>query len=58
MCCRATGGVHEGNVKEYRADPGIIAVGGSWMVKDSLIKAGNVDEIRRLTAEAVNLVKG
>ena len=53
-----TGGIHAGNVKEYLADPRIIACGGSWMVKDSLIKAGNFDEIRRLTAEAVNLVKG
>ena len=53
-----TGGINAGNVKEYLADPRIIACGGSWMVKDSLIKAGNFDEIRRLTAEAVNLVKG
>ena len=53
-----TGGIHAGNVKEYLADPRIIACGGSWMVKDSLIKAGNFDEIRRLTAEAFNLVKG
>ena len=34
-----TGGIHAGNVKEYLADPRIIACGGSWMVKDSLIKA-------------------
>ena len=53
-----TGGINPDNVKEYLADPRIIACGGSWMVKDSLIKAGNFDEIRRLTAEAVNLVKG
>ena len=35
----------------------IIACGGSWMVKDSFVKEGNFEEIRKLTAEAVSLVK-
>ncbi len=53
-----TGGVNAGNVKEYLANPKVIACGGSWMVKESLIKERKFDEIERLTAEAVALVRG
>ena len=52
-----TGGVNAGNVKEYLASPKIIACGGSWMVKERLIKEGKFDEIEKLTAEAVALVR-
>ena len=52
-----TGGINAGNVREYLENPKVIACGGSWMVKDTLIKEGKFDEIRRLTAEAVDLVK-
>lgn len=52
-----TGGISDKNIKEYLANPKIIACGGSWMVKDSLINAQQFDEIERLTAEAVQLVK-
>ena len=45
------------NLKEYLAFDKIIACGGSWMVKDSLINAGKFDEIRVLTAEAVSLAR-
>lgn len=51
-----TGGINASNVMEYLAFPKIIACGGSWMVKDSLINAGNFEEITRMTAEAVALV--
>ena len=52
-----TGGVSAANVQEYLADPHIIACGGSWMVKGDLVKSGNFEEITRLTAEAMALVK-
>ena len=52
-----TGGVNAGNVLEYLAFNKIVAVGGSWMVKDSLVREGDFDGIARLTAEAVELVK-
>lgn len=52
-----TGGINEGNILEFLAFEKIIACGGSWMVKDSLVKEKNYAEITRLTAEAVNLVK-
>ena len=52
-----TGGVNADNVLEFLAFDRIIACGGSWMVKDALIKVGRFDEIVRLTQEAVSLVK-
>lgn len=53
-----TGGISEKNIKEYLAFNKILACGGSWMVKDELIKAGKFDEIARLTREAVSLMLG
>ncbi|WP_343209300.1 bifunctional 4-hydroxy-2-oxoglutarate aldolase/2-dehydro-3-deoxy-phosphogluconate aldolase [Anaerolentibacter hominis] len=52
-----TGGVNAANINEYLAWDKIVACGGSWMVKDTLINSGNFEEITRLTAEAVALVK-
>lgn len=51
-----TGGVNASNIRDYLAFDKILACGGSWMVKDSLINTGNFKEITRLTAEAVALV--
>jgi 2-dehydro-3-deoxyphosphogluconate aldolase / (4S)-4-hydroxy-2-oxoglutarate aldolase len=48
-----TGGVTAAKLPSYLRHPAVLAVGGSWMVTPSLIKAGNFDEIARLTAEAV-----
>ncbi len=53
-----TGGISEKNVLEYLAFEKIIACGGSWMVKDSLITEGKFDEIEKLVRQAVELVKG
>ena len=52
-----TGGINESNVREYLAYDRILACGGSWMVKDSLIKAGDFDKITELTKEAAAIVK-
>ncbi len=52
-----TGGISAANILDFLAYEKIIACGGSWMVKDSLINDGNFKEIERLTAEAVALVK-
>lgn len=52
-----TGGISVDNMKEYLAFDKIVACGGSWMVKDTYIKAGEFDKIRTLTEEAVRLVK-
>lgn len=52
-----TGGVGPKNLKEYLANPKIVACGGSWMVKDDLVKNGKFDEIAQLCAEAVALAQ-
>lgn len=51
-----TGGINASNINSYLANPKVIACGGSWMVKDSLIRAGRYDEITRLTSEAVRIM--
>lgn len=48
-----TGGIDAKNINEYLAFSKILACGGSWMVKGDLIKAGEFDEIAKLTKEAV-----
>ena len=50
------GGVNAKNLESYLSCDKIVACGGSWMVKDSLINAGDFAEITRLTKEAVSLV--
>lgn len=52
-----TGGVSAKNLREYLECKSIIACGGSWMVKGDMIKAGEFDKIREMTAEAVALAK-
>ncbi len=53
-----TGGISAKNLKDYLDFPKIVACGGSWMVKGDLIEAGNFEEIKRLTREAVNTMLG
>ena len=43
-----TGGISAKNLNEYLSFNKIIACGGSWMVKDDLIKAGEFDKIEAL----------
>lgn len=50
-----TGGINIKNLADYLAFDRIICCGGSWMVKGSLIRAGEFDRIRELTKEAVEL---
>ena len=52
-----TGGINADNIQEYLGFDKIVACGGSWMVKDAYINAGEFDKIRELTEEAVKLVK-
>lgn len=52
-----TGGINQTNVREYLAYDRILACGGSWMVKGSLVDAGEFDKIKELTQEAVEIVK-
>lgn len=52
-----TGGINLTNVRDYLAYDRILACGGSWMVKGSLVDAGEFDKIEELTREAVEIVK-
>jgi 2-dehydro-3-deoxyphosphogluconate aldolase / (4S)-4-hydroxy-2-oxoglutarate aldolase len=53
-----TGGIDAKNIVEYLSFNKVLACGGSWMVKDELIKKGDFAEIARLTREAINLIMG
>jgi len=53
-----TGGISADNLVEYLSFSKVLACGGSWMVKDELIRKGDFDEITRLVREAVNLMLG
>jgi len=53
-----TGGINAQNVVDYlKDDKHILACGGSWMVKGSMIEAGEFDKIREMAAEAAAIVK-
>ena len=53
-----TGGINANNINEYLAVKSIIACGGSWMVKDSLVKEGKFDEIVKICKEACDVIGG
>lgn len=50
-----TGGVSANNAADYLALQSVIAVGGSWMVAQKLIDAGDFEAIISLTKEAVEV---
>jgi len=52
-----TGGISTANLASYFSYNRVVACGGSWMVKDELIREGRFDEITRLAREAVEIVK-
>lgn len=49
-----TGGVNENNLNNYLGFKKIICCGGSWIVPDKLVKAGDWDGITELCRTAVN----
>ncbi|MGH1552902.1 bifunctional 4-hydroxy-2-oxoglutarate aldolase/2-dehydro-3-deoxy-phosphogluconate aldolase [Streptomyces sp. L7] len=48
-----TGGITIDRLPGYLAHPAVVAVGGSWMCTADQLRRGAFDEIRRLTADAV-----
>jgi 2-dehydro-3-deoxyphosphogluconate aldolase/(4S)-4-hydroxy-2-oxoglutarate aldolase len=52
-----TGGVGPANLADYLGTEAVVAVGGSWMVPRDRIRAGDFETVRRLTGEAVALVR-
>ena len=53
-----TGGINVNNINDFLAVKSIIACGGSWMVKDSLVKEKKFDEIVSICKEAINVIGG
>lgn len=51
-----TGGIRISNLSSYLARPSVLAVGGSWMVKRSLVQQRRWTEVERLTSEATSHV--
>ncbi|UJF18266.1 bifunctional 4-hydroxy-2-oxoglutarate aldolase/2-dehydro-3-deoxy-phosphogluconate aldolase [Vibrio sp. SS-MA-C1-2] len=51
-----TGGINPKNIHDYLSIPRVLACGGTWMVDQKLIEAGEWEELARLTREAVELV--
>ncbi|MFF3142980.1 bifunctional 4-hydroxy-2-oxoglutarate aldolase/2-dehydro-3-deoxy-phosphogluconate aldolase [Streptomyces sp. NPDC057927] len=50
-----TGGIDASRLAAYLADPAVLAVGGRWMATPAHLESGAYAEIRRLTAEAVEV---
>lgn len=51
-----TGGLDAKNIGAYLEAKEIIACGGSFMVKKDLIAKGDMDSIKKMTSEAVNIM--
>lgn len=51
-----TGGIHAENIADYLSLPCVVACGGSWIVHQRLLEAGDFESIKSLTKEAVRLV--
>ena len=52
------GGINPDNMNKYLGFSKVAAVGGTWLAKDDVIKAGDFDKITALTAEAVSIMLG
>ena len=52
-----TGGINPKNVLSYLANPKVLCCGGSWMVPEDLLNAGDFDGIEALVREAVELTR-
>lgn len=50
-----TGGVKAANLAEYLAGPGVIAVGGSWVVSRDLLRTRQWAKVTELASEAVRI---
>jgi len=52
------GGVNPENMNKYLGFPKVAAVGGTWLAKDDVVKAGDFEKITSLAAEAVSNMLG
>lgn len=52
-----TGGINPNNVAQYLALDCVLTVGGSWMLPNDAIEAGNWEKITKLSKQAVSLTR-
>ncbi len=52
-----TGGIGPANLEDYLRIDAVLAVGGSWMVPRDRVAARDFEAVRRLTTDAVALVR-
>jgi 2-dehydro-3-deoxyphosphogluconate aldolase/(4S)-4-hydroxy-2-oxoglutarate aldolase len=57
MLFMPTGGIGPDNLLQYLSYDKVVACGGSWMVKESLIRAGKFEEIETLARQAVMIAQ-
>jgi 2-dehydro-3-deoxyphosphogluconate aldolase/(4S)-4-hydroxy-2-oxoglutarate aldolase len=50
-----TGGINRQNAGEFLALPNVLCVGGSWVVPEALIRAGDWPAITELARDAAGL---
>ncbi len=50
------GGVNAGNMESWLRNPGVLAVGGSWLTPKNVINAKDWDEVTRLATQARAIV--
>jgi 2-dehydro-3-deoxyphosphogluconate aldolase/(4S)-4-hydroxy-2-oxoglutarate aldolase len=48
-----TGGIGRSTAADYLALPSVVAVGGSWLVRPEILRAGRFDEVERLARDAI-----
>lgn len=53
-----TGGINADNISDYLAVPSVLACGGSWLVDDQLLAAGEYEEIVRHVKDTVRRIMG
>jgi len=51
-----TGGINEDTAAQYLAQPNVLCIGGSWMLRQDWIDAGNWNNIRTSARKAAELV--
>lgn len=51
-----TGGITEATAGDYLKQKNVVCIGGSWMVPDSWISAGEWDQVRETSARAAAIV--
>ena len=52
-----TGGIGEDTAADYLSQPNVVCIGGSWMVPNNWIEAGQWDKVAESSAKAATIVR-